>query len=101
MRHEGVLSSTWPSGTFLSNENADGTWAVVGSVSAKRGRFPANVPLEGGGEEGGEGVGDGENKYLWLPGPILMGSAGEVMEVLVVMMMEKQFHPSIFLLTLP
>lgn len=29
--------------------------------------------LDGGGEKGGEGVGDGGKKYLWLPGPILMG----------------------------
>lgn len=30
--------------------------------------------LEGAGEKGGEGEGDGENMYFWLPGPTLIGS---------------------------
>lgn len=29
--------------------------------------------LEGAGENGGEGDGDGEKLYFWLPGPTLMG----------------------------
>lgn len=32
-----------------------------------------DVWLEGGSEKGGDGEGDGENEYFWLPGPVLMG----------------------------
>lgn len=58
MRHE--LEESTSSPRFLvSTENAsgaDGSW--------RRGRFSAEVWLEGGAEKGGDGVGDGENWYL-------------------------------------
>lgn len=49
----------------------------MGNVSIGRGSFSADVRQDGGGEKGGEGVGDGENKYLWLPGPRLMERVDE------------------------
>lgn len=45
----------------------------LSNFSCKRGRFSADVWLEGSGEKGGEGDGDKEKLYFWLPGPTLMG----------------------------
>lgn len=42
------------------------------TLTGKRGRFSADVRLDGG-ENGGDGVGDAEKEYLWWPGPTLMG----------------------------
>lgn len=74
VRHE-LESPDGLSGALLSKENADGVWAVAGvdKVSSKRGRLLAEPWLEEGGEKGGEGDGDSENEYFWLPGPTLMG----------------------------
>jgi hypothetical protein len=47
-----------------SKEIANGAAAAV-----KRGRLSAEVWLE----KGGEGDGDEEKTYFWLPGPTLMG----------------------------
>lgn len=63
-----------------------------GMCQSKGGSFLADVRQDGGGEKGGEGVGDGKNKYLWLPGPRLMERVDEDGET---------FHHSALLLILP
>ncbi|KAK9993057.1 hypothetical protein SO802_022760 [Lithocarpus litseifolius] len=45
----------------------------LSNFSCRRGSFSADVWLECGGENGGEGDGDGEKLYFGLPGPTLMG----------------------------
>lgn len=62
-RHEELLESKW-SGPLASNENADGTLGLDNLLSWwwRRGIFSAEEWLEGGGEKGGEGDGDGEKE---------------------------------------
>lgn len=58
-----------------SNENVNASGSEVpDSLACKRGRFSADVWLEGWGEKGGESDGDEEKMYFWLPGPTLTGS---------------------------
>lgn len=70
-----VLESKSSGSRRRSNENVNASGsAVADSLACKRGRFSADVWLEEWGEKGGEGDGDEEKMYFWLPGPTLMGS---------------------------
>lgn len=73
-RQELLESKSTGSSRRRSNENANaGGSEVPESLECKRGRFSAEVWLEGWGEKGGEGDGEEEKMYFWLPGPTLMG----------------------------
>ncbi|KAI4379237.1 hypothetical protein MLD38_005560 [Melastoma candidum] len=66
-------SSSASSSFLQSTENANGVFSAGIDASARRGRFSADVWLEPCGEKGGEGVGESEKSYFWLPGPTLTG----------------------------
>lgn len=72
LRQESGEESATSSAGFLlmSKENVSEGDAAD---SFSRGSFSVEVRLEDGGENGGDGVGDGENMYLWFPGPVLIG----------------------------
>ncbi|WOL16095.1 hypothetical protein Cni_G24877 [Canna indica] len=76
-----------------SKENTEGS--CPGGRHVKRGEVSGE---ECSVEKGGDGVGEGENGYLWLPGPTLIGSGDggvggeEDGEVILDLIIAKLFH---------